>query len=518
MGYVYWCYSCNVPLTSSRCNLCKNEGKRCSTDIKPVFLPEFEILVGKLPDNNLISCQLPLNLFRCRNKLIVNGKILSSFQINANAVKFSKKMNLKDVFFDKKLIEKTIEANAKTLQRKELQAIKFIKKTTKLHKDKKVLVSFSGGKDSTVTSYLVYKALENVTLIFSNTGIEYPETVNFVRDFAKIMNFELIELKPPKDFFDLCEELGPPSRMMRWCCFTQKSSPINEFYATLDKPVLSFDGIRKNESKSRAKFERIRKNTKIIMQYSAYPIFDWMDFEVWSYVLWRNIPVNPLYFYGFNRIGCWVCPNNGKFDDFLLKRVHPELYEKWNGWLIKYAGRNNKTHTWVHKGAWKQRKTKYKKFGAYTIQMISPSNFIISLKHREVDEELLEFFKIFGEENKKIVCNQTFVQFRGPDIVVHANIGGSIIKVKVNSTKNQKRKMFEVIKQLEKALNCVNCGACLGSCPYGAIKIEHNKFRITSKCAKCLTCVTSKFLKQSCVALHYKSNRKTVYQIIMAHV
>ena len=518
MGLIYWCYNCNVPLISGKCNLCKIEGKKFSTDIKPVFLPEFEILTGRLPDNNSITCQLSLNLFRCRNKLIVNGKILSNFQIDVNEVKFDKKLDLDKVFFDEELIRKAIGANIKILQKKELQAIKFIKKTTKLHRDKKVLVSFSGGKDSTVTSYLVYKALENATLIFSNTGIEYPETVNFVRNFAKIMNFELIELKPPKDFFDLCEELGPPSRMMRWCCFTQKSSPINEYYATLDKPVLSFDGIRKNESKSRAKFERIRKNTKIIMQYSAYPVFDWTDFEVWLYILWRNIPFNPLYLYGFNRIGCWVCPNNGKFDDFLLKRVHPELYEKWNRWLINYAKRNNKTHTWVHEGAWKQRKTKYKKFGVYTIQRISASNFIISLKDREIDEKLLEFFKIFGQENKEIVCNQTFVQFRGPDIVVHATIGGNIIRVKVNCTKNQKRKMFEVIKQLEKALNCVMCGACLGSCPFGAIKIEHNKFKITDKCTQCLTCVTSKFLKQSCVALHYKSKRETIYQTVMTHV
>lgn len=514
---VYWCHSCNVPLISNKCDLCKIEGKLCSNDLKPVFLPERELFLSQLSEKSVSSYQLPFNLFRYRNRIIANGEFLFTFKVNANGLKLNLKKQLEQISFikDEKLIEKMIDANKRMLRRKELQTIRFIKKTAKLHRDKKILVSFSGGKDSAVTSYLVYKALGQVKLVFSNTSIEFPETVKFVKDFARTMNFKLIELKPPRNFFDLCEKLGPPSRMMRWCCFTQKSGPINEYYATLSKYVLSFDGIRRMESRSREKFERIRKNTKIIKQYSAYPIFEWTDFELWLYILWRKIPINPLYFYGFNRIGCWVCPNNGKFDDFLLRQIHPELYEKWKKWLVNYARKNRKTLSWVHKGEWKQRKTKYKKFEVCTIQSTCPVNnkFIIALNGHKVTEELLEFFKVFGKREKKLLCNETLVQFANSDVILSAIIGGNILKVKVNNVKKLKRKLFEIIKQLEKALNCVGCGACMGSCPFGAIKVKHGKFKIDeTRCIQCLTCVTSKYLKQSCVALHYKSNRNIVHQ------
>lgn len=55
----------------------------------------------------------------------------------------------------------------------------------------KIYISFSGGKDSTVLADLaarVYAAdpdkTEPLTLVFVNTGLEYPEIQRFVRDFA----------------------------------------------------------------------------------------------------------------------------------------------------------------------------------------------------------------------------------------------------------------------------------------------------------------------------------------------
>ena len=55
----------------------------------------------------------------------------------------------------------------------------------------KIYISFSGGKDSTVLADLaarVYKATQRtdpLTLVFVNTGLEYPEIQKFVRDFAE---------------------------------------------------------------------------------------------------------------------------------------------------------------------------------------------------------------------------------------------------------------------------------------------------------------------------------------------
>jgi phosphoadenosine phosphosulfate reductase len=491
--------------------LCKTEGKTFVTDLKPVFPEELKIYSNVLPGIGNLSFTTPTNFFRFRNKIFGNGKVLFSFYINGNELKF----DVKNKYHCNELlpIKQILHANRRKLEKREDEAIKFIRKVAKQHKDKHILVSFSGGKDSSVTAYLVHKALGKVTLVFSNTGIEFPETVKFVREFARKMKFDLVELNPPKNFFEICNELGPPSRMMRWCCFTQKSTPINDYYATLDKPILSFDGIRKAESKSRAKFEKIRKNTKIIKQYSAYPIFDWSDFEVWLYILWKKLPINPLYYYGFSRVGCFVCPNNGKFDEFLLKRIHPELYKEWEKILVSYASKNGKTLDWVYNGEWKQRKTKYKKFEVCTIQNTCTvgNKFVFILNGHKVTENLLEFFKVFGKKNKKISNGETFIQFIGSDILISAIVGDKTIRVKINDGKKLNRKLFEVTKQLEKALNCINCGGCIGSCPYGAIKINNNKFMIDeTKCRHCLTCITSKYIKQACISLHYKPIRNVV--------
>ena len=55
------------------------------------------------------------------------------------------------------------------------------------HFDNKVYVSFSGGKDSTVLADLVARVCNSLdlplVLAFCDTGLEYPEIRQFVKDF-----------------------------------------------------------------------------------------------------------------------------------------------------------------------------------------------------------------------------------------------------------------------------------------------------------------------------------------------
>ena len=52
------------------------------------------------------------------------------------------------------------------------------------HFDGNVCVSFSGGKDSTVLAHLVRDVYPDVPLVFSNTGLEYPEIQAFARNMT----------------------------------------------------------------------------------------------------------------------------------------------------------------------------------------------------------------------------------------------------------------------------------------------------------------------------------------------
>lgn len=72
------------------------------------------------------------------------------------------------------------------------------------HFDGQVYVSFSGGKDSTVLAHLVKDMYPDVPLVFSDTGLEYPE----VRQFAREMGAEFV--RPKMIFSEVISKYGYP--------------------------------------------------------------------------------------------------------------------------------------------------------------------------------------------------------------------------------------------------------------------------------------------------------------------
>lgn len=69
----------------------------------------------------------------------------------------------------------------------------------------KVYISFSGGKDSTVLLHLVRSMYSNIEGVFSNTGLEFPELVDFVKTKENITI-----VRPEKSFKQVLEGEGYP--------------------------------------------------------------------------------------------------------------------------------------------------------------------------------------------------------------------------------------------------------------------------------------------------------------------
>lgn len=68
-----------------------------------------------------------------------------------------------------------------------------------------VYVAFSGGKDSSVLVHIVRSMYPNTKIVFSNTGLEFPEIVEFVKLFDN-----LTIVRPKKSFKTVIEEKGYP--------------------------------------------------------------------------------------------------------------------------------------------------------------------------------------------------------------------------------------------------------------------------------------------------------------------
>ena len=66
--------------------------------------------------------------------------------------------------------------------------------------------------------------------------------------------------------------------------------------------------INNDNADTRLLFESCKLQAKRICN----PIVDWSDRDVWDYIEFEKIAVNPLYRCGFHRVGCIGCPLAGK--------------------------------------------------------------------------------------------------------------------------------------------------------------------------------------------------------------
>ena len=185
-----------------------------------------------------------------------------------------------------------------------------------------IFVGFSGGKDSIVTAKLMELSGVPYKLFYSFTGLDAPEVIRFIRKHYPDCQF----LMPRRTFWRDLEVNVPPSDRLRWCCTLLKKEASWKLPHT--ERVL---GIRAEESSRRANRGRINCIEKIgHTQY--YPIFAWKGWQIWEFIEHHNLPYPKLYDWGFDRIGCVVCPyhseKTGKMHQMYRDRW-PKFFERW---------------------------------------------------------------------------------------------------------------------------------------------------------------------------------------------
>ncbi|BBL67985.1 aminotransferase class V-fold PLP-dependent enzyme [Methanoculleus chikugoensis] len=241
--------------------------------------------------------------------------------------------------------DEVIEKNRYHLKNLERNAVRTIKK----HMNDRpcVNVSFSGGKDSTAVLHLARKAgVEKA--FFIDTGLELPETV----EFAASQDVEII--KKGGDFFQAVEKAGPPGKDHRWCCKLLKLQPLKIYLAGLG-PCVTIQGNRWYESWNRADLDETSQNPANPLQLNVSPIRNWRAFEVFLYLWWQEVPMNPLYEKGLERVGCYLCPAVLESEYEGLREMHPDLTGRWDEFLIRWAEKNGLPDAYHQWGLWRWR-------------------------------------------------------------------------------------------------------------------------------------------------------------------
>jgi len=537
---IYWCDNCKIPLIKAvngndkeTCPICKTHATYFASDVRPVF-PEERLLVEILLDKPLAF--IDKSVWASNNRYYVDGttitinsslyKKFSADQIRAKINEYSPKNNYESF---NSFVELFAQANSERLNYLKYEANIFIQEAAMKYPRENIVVSFSGGKDSTVTADLVVKALSDPSLvhIFGNTTLEFPYTIEYATRFR--LNNPKAIFKTAKnkeqDFYKVCEDIGPPARMLRWCCFMFKTGPIsrviNSFYR--DKSILTFYGIRKCESVTRSKYNRIEDNAesiKIQQQKVASPIFFWKDIDIWLYLLSEGVDFNEAYRLGYDRVGCWCCPNNNSRAEFLSMIYMPEQYKKWREFLIEFAKKIGKPdpEEYISSGKWKARQGGNGVAAASDVKIkftnctTEENAKVYQLKH-PIDDCFIGLFVPFGrvapELGRKLINETIIVDIRTnvPIISIQPfEQEGYTHAVKIKTINVEKHDELQrmIGYQIKKFNACRKCLKCESLCRFGAISIVGDKYIINSdKCRRCKMCVTAKYLDGGCLMDRY---------------
>ena len=259
------------------------------------------------------------------------------------------------------------------------------------HWNGKVFVAFSGGKDSTVLLHLVRSVFPDVKGVFSNTGLEYPEIMDFAKSHD---NVEMV--LPRKKFIKVLEEDGFPvtnkqqarkivrlqkatknnfaSRRLsltgystskgtynrksrvsdKWmplafsdvkitdaCCDYLKKDPLKQWKKN-NLGMKAFTGLMLGEGSSRDLNLMQRPcNMFDSGDPTSVPLKFWNDKDVYQYASEHGVEICSVYKdYNLKRTGCTFCAYGAEMEDAdnnrftKLRKSHPKQF---NVFIHKYG-------------------------------------------------------------------------------------------------------------------------------------------------------------------------------------
>ncbi len=202
-------------------------------------------------------------------------------------------------------------------------------------KKMRLAVSFSGGKDSLVVLHISLQQDPEIPVVFIDTTLTLPETLEYVKWLADEWGFNLYIFKPEHDFWWWLErKMIWPQKNRRWCFTKLKAEPLMRARSRLDLDGY-LTGLRAKESHWRRRW-KYKSWNKTLRYWLVNPILDWSKQDVEAYIEKHNLPVNPCYkLYG--TASCWYCPFHKKTEVMKIAEAHPEFIERLAEYEERYG-------------------------------------------------------------------------------------------------------------------------------------------------------------------------------------
>jgi phosphoadenosine phosphosulfate reductase len=357
-------------------------------------------------------------------------------------------------------------------------------------------VAFSGGKDSCVLLDLVKKALPkgSFVVVFGDTGMEFPDTYEVVNEikqqcFEEKIPFYIAKSHlNPKDSWEL---FGPPSRVLRWCCYVHKTTPqtlkMRKVMGKDDYTGLAFVGVRAHESNSRGEYKYFNKGKKIRGQLSHNSILEWTSAEVWLYIYKNDVMINEAYKKGSARVGCICCPMGGGKASFIEQSNYPKEIEVFLSCIRSSNARKTITaDNYVTNGGWNARRNGLFLTIDKPVYSETVKNGEIIIKIFSPKTDWKEWIKTLGDlSNDGDVFT---INFKGQTFRFFCRSIKKGYEVRLDEKVVKKNPQFGKLFRyvFRKATYCLRCKTCQAMCKFGSLSFE-GSLKIVD-CKHCFEC------------------------------
>lgn len=202
-----------------------------------------------------------------------------------------------------------------------------------------LIVSFSGGKDSTAMLHMLLDRGEPIhSVVWFDTGWEFPRMIEHIAEVEKQTGIDIVRLEPDPSFDYLMYEhpvvarRGPqkgfvkwighgwPSPMRRWCT-REKGEALRQYGRSVIDSVMcigfAYDELQRLNTVAASRGQK------------RYPLIEWQvtEAEALAYCNRLGYAWGGLYD-RFDRVSCFCCPLQGLNNLRTLRQRFPVLWQR----------------------------------------------------------------------------------------------------------------------------------------------------------------------------------------------